>query len=203
MGFWKVLGGVAAGVGAIVALPVAGPIGAVTAVGALVGGSIGGIGGAIASAVDEEEKKEIRRETERTHTAEESIKVKKLVAALEEAEKRLKADRDYFNLLIALFAVGIAVASCDECIDPEEMEEIEEFVAGIGHANLPPHVKGMITKLKNNPPNFNTAMKHVEKVDRDSWGLFGDVIDLISRADGTVCKEEVAFKQAWQVHIAA
>jgi tellurite resistance protein len=203
MSFWKVLGGVAAGVGAVVALPVAGPIGAVTAVGAIVGGGIGGLVGAAVSAADEEEVEVVRRETERVYKAEESVKVAKLVAALGEAEKRLKDDQDYFNLLIALFSVGIAVANCDGDIAPEEMKDIEEFIAGLGCAHLPPHVKGMITRLKSNPPNFNTAMTHVEKVHKDSRKLFSQVIEIASRADGTIREEEVAFMNAWQQYLAA
>jgi len=90
MGFWKVLGGVAAGVGAIVALPVAGPIGAVTAAGAAIGAAAGGLAGAAASALDEEENKNAYRAGERATAAKYNKKVEKLCASLESAEKQLK-----------------------------------------------------------------------------------------------------------------
>ena len=64
MGFWKILGGIAAGVGAVALLPVAGAVGAVTATGAIVGGAVGA---AVAAGTDDEdEKKRVRAENERT-----------------------------------------------------------------------------------------------------------------------------------------
>lgn len=198
MGFWKILGGIAAGVGAVVALPVAGPIGAVTAVGAAVGATVGGLAGAAASAIDDEEIEDARRSGERTATAKYEKKVEKLVDALKEAEERLHDDKSYFQLLIALFAVGMATANADGNISDEEMADLEEFTAGIGHSNLPPHVKGMITRLKNNPPNFNTAMKYVSKLDDIDLKLFESVIEVVSASDGKVTEEEVAFLNAFR-----
>ncbi len=202
MGFWKVLGGIAAGVGAVVALPVAGPIGAVTAVGALIGGGIGGLAGAAASAIDEEEKEDARRTGERTATARYEKKVQKLVSALKEAEDRLHDDKSYFQLLIALFAVGMATASADGHISDEEMADLEEFTTGIGHSNLPPHVKQMITRLKDNPPNFNTAMEHVSKLEDFDISLFESVIEVVSASDGKVSEEETALLNAFRKAVA-
>lgn len=64
MGFWKILGGIAAGVGAVALLPVAGAVGAVTATGAIVGGAVGAV--VAAGTGDEDEKKRLREENERT-----------------------------------------------------------------------------------------------------------------------------------------
>ena len=61
MGFWKILGGIAAGVGAVALLPVAGAVGAVTMTGALVGGTVG----AAVAAGSEDEKKKLREENQR------------------------------------------------------------------------------------------------------------------------------------------
>ncbi len=198
MGFWKVLGGVAAGVGAVVLLPVAGPIGAVTAVGAAVGAGLGGLAGAAASAIDEEEKSDARRSGERVATAKYEKKVQKLVAALQEAEEKLHDDKSYFQLLIALFAVGMATANADGDISDEEMADLEEFTAGIGHSNLPPHVKGAITRLKNNPPNLKTAMTHVSKLENIDLSLFESVIEVVSASDGKVSEEETALLSAFR-----
>ncbi len=61
MGFWKILGGIAAGVGAVALLPVAGAVGAVTMTGAIVGGTVG----AAVAAGTEDEKKKLREENQR------------------------------------------------------------------------------------------------------------------------------------------
>ena len=198
MGFWKVLGGVAAGVGAVVALPVAGPIGAVTAVGAAVGAVTGGFAGAAASAIDEEKRNDARRSGERRATAKYEKKVEKLVSALGEAEEKLHDDKSYFQLLIALFAVGMATANADGDVSDEEMADLDEFVAGIGHSNLPPQVKGAITRLKNSPPNFTTAMKHVSKLENVHLSLFESVIELVSASDGKVSEQESALLSAFR-----
>jgi uncharacterized membrane protein YebE (DUF533 family) len=198
MGFWKILGGVAAGIGTIVALPVAGPIGAVTAVGAAIGATVGGLAGAVASAIEEEEREEARQSGERIATAKYEKKVEKLVNALEKAKERGHEDESFFRLLIALFAVGIATANADGVISDEEMADLEEFIAGIGYSNLPSHVKDMITRLKNNPPSFNTAMEYVSNLDNINLELFESVIAIVSESDGKVTEEEIAFLNAFR-----
>jgi tellurite resistance protein len=117
---------------------------------------------------------------------------------VKEAEKRLKDGKDYFNLLLAMTAMGLATANADGEVCDAEIDEINEFVAGIGHEQLPAHVKGQITRLCNNPPTFNTAMHFVEKVDQKSWPLFAEVIKVVSNADGRVDKREEALLKAWQ-----
>lgn len=203
MGYWKVLGGVAAGVGAVVALPVAGPIGAVTAVGAAVGAIAGGIAGAATSLADEEQRKEARRSGERKASAKYEKKVAKLVTGLQKAEGVLRDDRSYFQLLIALFAVGMATANADGEISEEERADLDEFVMGIGHSKLPPHVKGAITRLRNRPPNFATAMKHVAKLEEVDRGLFEAVIEVVSASDGKVSEQESALLSAFRQAAAA
>ena len=203
MGFWKVLGGVAAGVGAVVALPVAGPIGAVTAFGAAVGAAAGGLAGAAASTIDEENRKDARESGERSATAKYQKKERKLVSALKDAVEKFHDDKSYFQLLIALFAVGMATANADGDISDEEMADLEEFVAGIGHSNLPPHVKGAITRLKNRPPNFRTAMGHVSKLQNVDLNLFEQVIKVISASDGKVSEQESALLHAFRQEAAA
>jgi len=198
MGFFKVLGGIAAGVGAVVALPVAGPIGAITLAGAAIGGAVGGTAGALASAADDEKNESSRRSGERQVTAKYQAKTEKLINALGEAEKKLKDDKEYFKLLIALFAIGLATANADGKISTEELEDLDEFVTGVGHSQLPPHVKGAVTRLKNKPPNFNTAMTHVKKLEKVDIKLFESVIEVVSASDGKVTDEERALLAAFR-----
>lgn len=203
MGFWKVLGGVAAGIGAVACLPVLGAVGAVTLVGAVVGGTVGAVGGMIASSSEEEEKESCAREGERKATAKYEKKVEKLVNALKEVGDRLKDDQSYFRLLIALFAVGMATANADGKISEEELQELEEFTAGIGCSKLPSHVKGMITKLKNTPPSFNTAMNYVKKAGGVDLSLFEAVIEVVAASDGRVDEQEKALLAAFREATAA
>jgi hypothetical protein len=148
MGYWKVLGGIAAGIGTVVALPVAGPIGVVSVLGAAVGGSAGGIAGGILSAEDEKEKDCARRSGQRAAAVKYEKKVKKLSTALDEATQRLQDDKSYFQLLTALFAVGMATANADGKVSKEELDELNEFCAGIAHSQFPPHIKSIMTRLK-------------------------------------------------------
>lgn len=198
MGFWKVLGGVAAGVGAVVALPVVGPVSTVIAGAALAGT----VTSAAASAAKKAQKESSRRTSEREVTAKYAKKIEKLLDALKDAESRLQDDKSYFQLLIALFAVGMATASADGTVSEEEIVDLEEFTAGVGHSKLPPHVKGTITRLKNNPPNFNTAMKYVQKLDIDDYSLFEAVIEVVSASDGKVTEEERALLEAFRQAVA-
>lgn len=198
MGFWKVLGGVAAGVGTVAALPVAGPIGAVTLVGAAVGAAAGGFAGAATSAVDEKRRGEARRSGERRATARYKVKEEKLESKIKEAQEELSDAKSYFRLLTALFAVGMATANADGHISDEELVDIEEFCAGIGHSNLPTHVKDDITKFKTNPPSFATAMEHVSKLENVDLSLFEAVIEVVSASDGKVSEQELALLSAFR-----
>lgn len=203
MGFFKVLGGVLAGIGAFVALPIAGPIGAVTMLGAVVGGSLGGVAGAIASAKDENEKVVARKEGEATATTRYALEVEKLKNAIMEYSSRLKDNQAYFELIVALFAVGLAAANADGKITSEEVEELNEFVAGIAHSNLPPNVKNNIQKLRDNPPSFGTAVQLVKKLKGQvDLGMFESVIRIVAMADGTFCRDERAFLEAFKREVA-
>lgn len=201
MGFWRVLGGIATGIAVVVALPVAGPVGAITATGALVAGGIGGAAGA-ASGRGGKKSKDYQdgEEHERARTA---AKVEKLERGLQEAQKRLHTDQEHFDFLIALLAVGLAVANIDGHIAPEEERDINEFVAGVAGLSLPAHVNAAIARLKANPPSFATAMQYVEKVPRGNRAVFEDVIEVAIAADGVEHEKETAIRQAWRDHRAA
>ncbi len=219
MGFWKVLGyatgGAVVGVGAVAAAPftgggsllgaatlatsLAGAAGVATATGAGVAVA-GGVAGKVIADMEEEEKASERRAGERKATAKYNQKVKKLDSALEVACGKLSDDKSYFQLLISLVAIGMATANADGEVSREELEELEEFTAGIAHSHLPEHVKKTIVELKKNPPTFNTAMEHVNKLGNNiDLKLFESVIEVISSSDGYVSKEEKALLSAFSV----
>jgi len=203
MSFWKVLAGVAAGVGIVVALPVAGPIGAVTAIGAAVGAAGGGIAGGIASAIDEEEKKAVYNKGKNEGLAEHQLKIDKLVKSLKEAQKRLNNEKNYFDLLVALFSVGMTTANADGKVSEEELVEIEEFCTGIMAAQLPQHIQNEIDYLKTNPPSFNTTLELVRKLDHSiDRDVFIQVIELVASADDDFSEPEKQVLYAFKNEVA-
>ena len=215
MNFWKVMGGVAAGIGTIVCLPVAGPVGAVTLGGAALAGSFGGCVGTALSIREKKVKdNRVRKEKEKAYNAgyrdgalNENARVvaevQKLRDALNEAQKRLNDQQGYFDLMIAMFAIGVSVASCDGNIATSEISDLEEFISCLPETGLPAHVIDGINKIVVKPPEFNSAMQYVTKVDRADWGLFDTVIEVVIRSDDSLHEKEAAYKEAWKHYKAA
>lgn len=197
MGFWKVLGGIAVGVGAVAVLPVAVPIAAAAAI----GGAGSGLADAAAKAAAKV-KDDARRSGEEHAKAQYEQRLQKFLAALKKTEEQLHDDKAYFDLLIALYAVGLATAYADGNISDDELADLEEFITGIGRSSLPPHIKEIITRLRDNPPNFNTAMNYVSKLSHVDQGLFESVIEVISASDGKVTEEEAALLSALRKAVA-
>ena len=204
MKFWKILGGVAV----VAAAPFTGGASLVALGATGVALATTGVAGAGAVAAASKAKKNYdnRLKSEgydegvQETTAKYDLKMKKVVDSLEEFKSAQTDNNQYFKLLIAMVAVGMATAYADGCVTEEEIVDLEEFSAGIGHSKLPPHIKGAITRLKNNPPTFNTAMQYVKKLDKVDIGLFESVIQLVAESDGHVCEDEkallAAFRQA-------
>lgn len=196
MSFWKILAGAATGVATVVALPIAGSVGAITAVGAVVAGTVGAAGGAAIDALDDSEEQAEKRGREQAE-AKHALKLEKLLRAIKEMESRAAGRDQFFSQLIAIFAAGIACANCDGDIDPAERTEIDEFVAGINHSNLPNDVKEKVDELWQNPPSIRTAFKLAEQAKIDDLSLVDDVIDLVMHADNRVHAKEKDFMNAW------
>ncbi len=211
MGFWKVLGGAVLGVAAVAAAPFTGGgsvLGAATLVTSLSGAgtiaaatgaaTVGALGGEILSE-EEEEEKELAKEEGITKTqAKYERELEILYENLQNAITRLKDDKSFFQLIIALFAIGMATANADGYITEEEMKELDEFVLGIAKTELPDHIKDIITNLRNNPPSFNTAMEYVKKLgDNIDIRLFESVIKLIAISDGYFSRDEQALLEAF------
>lgn len=192
MSFWKVLAGAATGVAVVVALPVAGPIGAITAVGAAVAGTAGAAAGGLASAADDTEERAERRGQEKAK-AEYSMKLQKYA---DEFCTWAENWSQYGDKLVAATAVGLACANCDGEIHEDELQEIDEFISGALHSNLPKQIHSGITKLRRNPPNLVTAYELANEHGLDS-DLVDDIIDLVIHADGRVHPQEDAFLAAW------
>ena len=202
MSFWTIIGGAAAGIACVVALPIAGPIGAITAAGAAIAGGVGAAAGGVAYAMDDSEEQAERR-GERKANAHHDLKYSKLATAFEDAKTHLGETENYFNLLIAMEAVGLACANCDGEISVEERQEIDEFIAGVSSSELPSHVKQKIEGMAQNPPSINTAFVLAQKVGLNSFELYDEIIEVVMYADGRVHENEKAFQQAWNTLVKA
>lgn len=194
MGVFKILGGVALGVGAIAAAPFTGG-------GSIIGAGIAG--GVIASKIDEEEerkkKKSEKREAKLKRESAERVKrEQKLRENLRAQEFKFKEQKEFEEYVTAMFAVALSAANSDGEIHPNEIRDLEEFIAGESYKAIPKSLKYSIERLKNKPPNFNTAMQYVKEVSRSKWNIFDDIISIVILADGVVKPEEIAFEKAWK-----
>ena len=209
MGIGKILtytvGGVVVGVGAVAAAPCTGGgsiLAAVTFASSLAGAGtmaaaagaaavMGGAGAYVAMKENEEnEERDIK-------CAEQARRADKFQEDLSSIYKERQDSKEHYDLIVALTAVGIAMASMDGEIAPEEKEEIGEFIGGISSSEYPPYVKEAIETLYNNPPNLRTAIAYMEKIDPSDYGKVRSLILLIMDADSEVHPREEAFLQAF------
>ena len=198
--YWKVLGGATAGVVGVVALPIFGGVGAVTAVGAAVGSAVGGLAGVAASYADDSEKKAERRGESRGKAAASAAyqaKVTKLEDAFREAIDKRTSEKSFFDLIVGLYALGMACAACDGTVAEVERRDIEEFIGGVAVEKMPLHVRKKLEMITDNPPNVETAFATVQELGLDDWALFDEVIDMVIKSDDQVRPEEIAFRAQW------
>ncbi len=209
--YWKVLGGAATAVVGVVALPVAGPVGAITGAGAVIAGTVGGLTGAAVSYFRSNEKEEEKKARQRgfaegkAHaTAEHAAQFEKLKTAFAAAVKRVKESEQFFSLVVALHAVGVACASCDGEISELEARDIREFVTGLGYQNMPVVFREKIEAITQRPPNVETAFELAKNCGVEAWDLFEEVISLVCNADGAQNPQEAQFRAEWvSLHQAA
>jgi len=202
MGWGKILGLAALGVGAIAAAPFTGggsvlagatlleSLGTAGAVaGAIGAGGVGAAVGKVLSDIDEEEKKALERKI-----AEYNQKAQKSETVLKEHEK-------HTNLILALSALGIAMANADGEISDEELKELNEYVGGLSSQGYPNHIVRQINDMVSNPPTFNEAIKHLEKVDAIELPEIRNFLVMIMEADGIIHKKEKAFLAAFDTAV--
>ena len=213
MGIGKVLaytaGGVVLGVGAVAAAPFTGGgsiFGAVALGSSLMGAgtiaaaagtaAVAGGAGAYMARKENEEDEKLNQEL-----AEQKLRADKLEEGIKKALITFQGDREYFNYIIGLTAIGLAMANADGEIAPEERRELEEFIGGIANSNYPPYVKQAINDLYENVPNLMTAMKYISKINPKNHETIRDLIKLVMMADNIRHEREVAFIQAFEAQI--
>lgn len=212
MNFWKIAAGAAIGIGAIAAAPFTGGgsiIGAATLAGSLAGAGtiaaataagVAGAGAGYAMSKADDQRADEHRNEGRMEAEED---IKGLQNTINEYQSTLSSSRQFFDLLIALSAVGFATANCDGEICEEERLEIGDFVSGVAASNLPDEVKSTIKAFEVTPPSLSQAFDLASKLPNYPNDLFEEVIDVVMHADGIVHASEERFKRQWQALNAA
>lgn len=128
-------------------------------------------------------------------------KIAKYAQKAQKAETALKEHEKHTNLILALSALGCAMANADGKISPEEIVELNEFVGGISSQGYPTHIVKQIEDMISNPPTFNEAMKHLEKVDSIGYPELRNFLVMIMESDDVVHKKEEAFLKAFDIKV--
>lgn len=105
----------------------------------------------------------------------------------------------YDNYLIAAFAVSISMIKSNKVISKEE-EEILDLIAGVPVDKLPTIMKSKVKEMYNNPPSFNTAIKFVDKVDKEYLSELDNLLKEIKWI-GNGLEQKQAFYVAWGRYI--
>jgi uncharacterized membrane protein YebE (DUF533 family) len=177
--FWKLVGGAVAGASLIAATPVAAPL--AIGLGALTGAMIGAVSG------DLDELKEM-----------EGGKYWELLQEFEKATDQIANKDQYFDLLLAMVAIGSACGAADGQFDELEKTEIEEFLKQINDQDIPETVKAKMTQLVDSPPSIDEAFDLVDKIDLKTNELFKVIFELIIFADGVEHSGEIEFRKRWR-----
>lgn len=208
MGFFKVLGYVASGIGAVALMPATGggslalaigAFGTTTAAGAVIGAGIGATLAAVdhASSANKQGYKEGHTQGKADGMkAGESLAKQKYEKKVHDLMERLQSYHNLNDKLVAMYAVGLAIANADGDICKEEREELDTFVAGCMAGHLPQHIKEKIASLTRQPPTLIRALafaKEAQLAKRD----IDDIIDLIANSDGILCPMEQEFIKHW------
>lgn len=205
MGFFKCLAYVAGGVGAVVLAPMTGgsslavaigAMGTTTAAGAAIGASIGAAAAAIDHAASSSDDAYNRGVAAGTKAGERAAQ-KKYEAKVAVLIERLRSYEDFNKKLVAMYAVGLAVANADGVICNEERRELDQFVAGCMAASLPAKVNATIEKLTAKPPTLPQALQFAKRAKLPKADI-DDVIDVMVNADGIVNTHEEKFIARWK-----
>jgi tellurite resistance protein len=205
MGFFKCLAYVAGGVGAVVLAPVTGgsslavaigAMGTTTVAGAAIGASIGAAAAAIDHASTSSDTAYRSGVAEGTRAGERAAQ-QQYQAKMDKLIQRLQGYEDFNKKLVAMYAVGLAVANADGVICDEERSELDQFVAGCMASSLPDKVTESIARLTANPPTLPQALQFAKRAQLPKRDI-DEIIDVIANADGIVNSHEEKFIARWK-----
>lgn len=225
MKFFKILSFAALGVGAVAAAPFTGGgsiLGAASLAGSLAGagtiaaavgaGAAGGAAGYALSRKEEEDQDEENRKSRKEgKSAGELLASQKYEKKIADADKRLREFEEKFqsvekssseysqmcNQIVAMFAIGVAVAHCDGEYSEAEQKEIANFIGGVMGSALPSSLKAEIVKLEENPPSVQLAFAMAADAMLD-LKVIDAIILQVAMADGEIGPDEKLFIKKWQ-----
>lgn len=211
MGIGKILaytvGGVVLGVGAVAAAPFTGGgsiLGAATLAGSLAGaGAVAAGTAAVAGGTGAflAKKENENNEEKDTKLAALNQKAQKVEEGLVQLKEKFHGDKEYFNYIIGISAIGMAMAYADGEISGDEKAEMEEFIGGIASSYLPDHIKQAINHLYTQKPDFQTAMTYLQKIDPVHYSDIRNLLELIMLADNIEHNKEKEFLQAFDSYV--
>jgi len=204
----KILAGVAVGVGAVAAAPFTGGgsiLAGATAMSSLAGagtiaaaagaGAVGAATGAAFAEAESDKRKAVRAEGKAEGMAVAHQQIEDLENKLTQALHHLKSSDKHFKAMIALEAVGVACAACDDDFSDAERDEIGEFVKGMLAQEIPESIKTRIQDIYDNPPTVREAFALADGSGVE-LSLFEELIKFVMEIDG-ITHEEQAFVHAW------
>ena len=202
MGWGKILGLAALGVGAIAAAPFTGGgsiLGAATLAGSLAGaGAIaaatgaGAAGAGLGYVLSRNEKDEMDEKDEA---------IAKMAIKAQKGENIAKQHEKHTNLILALSALGFAMANVDGEISPEEADEVDLFIGGLSAQAYPEHITNQLKRLRTNPPTFNESLKYLQLVESVEYSEIRNLLVAIIESDDFVHPNEKAFLSAFDVKV--
>lgn len=198
-GLGKILGLAALGVGAVAAAPFtgggsilagAGAAASLAGVGTLAAGA-GVAGAAVGAAIN------VKNVIEQ-----QSIEISKMHKEINKFKNIAEDHRMHTESIVALTALGIAMANADGEISEEEQVGLDEFVNGLAAQHLPKHITDVIDSIIENPPTFNEALIHLERI-KETTDISGirEMLILIMEADGLIMEKEKAFLAAYDIKV--
>ncbi len=107
-------------------------------------------------------------------------------------------DDDYGQLIVAIFAVGMATANADGNISEDERNAINEFSDLINESRLPQEIKYHILNYKANPPKLLDAYNETKKVTICNSNVYTDMIYMVANCDGEFSNKEKDFLDLWE-----
>lgn len=202
MGIGKMLALAALGIGAVAAAPFTGGgsiLGAATLAGSLAGaGAIaaatgaGAAGAGLGYVLSRNEKDEMDEKDEA---------IAKMAIKAQKGENIAKQHEKHTNLILALSALGFAMANADGKISPEEAEELDLFIGGLSSQAYPEHITNQLRELKSNPPTFVEALKYLELVESVEYSEIRNLLVAVMESDGFSDEKEVAFLGAFDITV--
>ena len=139
--------------------------------------------------IQEKREKILAKDNERKQTVKKHTQVaqKEFKSAVENNAQ--KVFEQNAQLVIALFAVGLAAAKVDGHISRDEVRELQQFIHQISSKNypggkLPVAVVEKVQMFKNTPPTINGAFEEIKRIEKPDYALFRRLIELIINADG-------------------